>query len=246
MRIQLGSDFSRMLFVGGDFEPNELTLLDRNLMEGMTFVDVGAHVGCYAIFASTKVGSTGRVIAIEPSRREADRLVTNIELNDQSNVTQVVAALSDTNGTASLHVAQDEHSGHNSLGTFLHEDVVEFRVESVATMTLDQLVQDHRLDRVDVVKLDVEGWERTVLNGARRSLIQYRPLVIFESFASDVDQYDDRVLEELALLGYETCWLDKETALPTRTAPLSGEATVIAEHPGRPWGMVFGEIRHEA
>jgi len=239
----LGNDLSRQVFVGGDFEPNELALLDHNLAEGMVFADVGAHEGCYTIFAAAKVGPTGRVVAIEPSRREIRRLSRNLRLNECNNVTLVSAALGDRIGTGLLKVAEGEHSGHNTLGSFIYGSTREVGVERVPTTTLDRLVRDLGLERLDVVKLDVEGRESQVFRGAVETLRRFRPLVLFEAVPSDISGRErDTACEEASKLGYELYWFDRDTALPSKDATRAHGFTAVAVHPDSPRPFVVDAV----
>ena len=77
-----GNELSRVLFLTGNFEPNELTWVTQVLTEGKTMIDIGAHMGMYSMIASKLVGDSGIVIAMEPSTREFQRLAFHVTLND--------------------------------------------------------------------------------------------------------------------------------------------------------------------
>src|SRR5215472_11186479 len=89
VEVTLGNDNSLCLYVCGTFEPNEFAFLDQVLDPGMTFVDVGANDGYYTLFAARRVGSAGRVVAVEPSSRERVNLVRNVTRSRLGNVTVV-------------------------------------------------------------------------------------------------------------------------------------------------------------
>lgn len=175
-----GNEMSRSLFLTGYYEPNEFAFLDKVLQPGMTFMDVGANMGLYALFASTKVGKQGVVVAIEPSSREFRRLKTNIEVNGINNVRLLQVAVSHRATRADLLVAIEEKSGHNTLGAFAYDSVVAQGKESVRVERLDDLVLRESLQRVDVFKLDVEGAELFALMGAASTVARYHPLVVLE------------------------------------------------------------------
>lgn len=178
--LTLGNDNSLCLYVCGSFEPNEFAFLDRVLKPGMVFVDVGANDGYYTLFAARRVGPSGRVVAAEPSSRERAHLQRNLGRNGLDNVTVVPAAIGADSGVADLHLAHGVHAGHNTLGSFAHEDVVRASLERVPIEPLDSVVARLGLSRIDFVKIDVEGAEARVIAGASSVLTSMRPLLLLE------------------------------------------------------------------
>ena len=204
--VLLGNDNSLCLYVCGSFEPNEFAFLDRVLKPGMVFADVGANDGYYTLFAAQRVGSSGRVLAVEPSTRERVNLKRNIARNGLANITVVPVALGAVCGTAELRLAQGAHSGHNTLGGFANDGVQAESVEQVDVRTFDSLAGDLALQRLDVVKIDVEGAEASVIAGARDVLAKTRPLIVLEiSDKALRGQGSDaqRLMATLRDLGYE-------------------------------------------
>ncbi len=178
--VTLGNDDSLCLYVCGSFEPNEFAFLDRVLRPGMIFIDVGANDGYYTLFAARRVGSTGRVVAVEPSSRERVNLKRNIARNRLDNVTVVPAALASACGVADLCLAQGVHAGHNTLGKFAHDGVQADRLQRVDVATLDKVAADLRLEGIDFIKIDVEGAEASVIDGAHHVLSTMRPIILLE------------------------------------------------------------------
>jgi FkbM family methyltransferase len=180
VEVILGNDNSLCLYVCGSFEPNEFAFLHRVLRPGMVFVDVGANDGYYTLFAARRIGASGRAIAVEPSTRERVNLKRNIMRNGLGNVTVIPAALGASCGTVDLQLAQGVHSGHNTLGRFANDGVQAESVERVDMRTLDTLAAELGLDRIDFMKIDVEGAEAAVIVGGRRVLETMRPLILLE------------------------------------------------------------------
>jgi FkbM family methyltransferase len=178
--VALGNDNSLCLYVCGSFEPNEFSFLDGFLKPGMVFIDVGANDGYFSLFAARRVGAKGMVVAIEPSTRERINLKRNITRNRLDNVHIVSTALGAAAGEADLRLAQSTHSGHNTLGRFAYDDVKAANVERVTLTTLDEVVRKLDLDRVDFIKIDVEGAEASVVAGAASVLSSLRPLMLLE------------------------------------------------------------------
>ena len=173
------NETSRCLFVTGRYEPNEFCFLNQILQPGMVFLDIGANMGLYTVFAARKVGERGTVVAVEASSRECERLLRNVAINSLSNVRLVRKAVSDSSSEADLLVATDERSGHNTLGAFMY-DTVAANKERVHTERLDDIVRREGLVRVDAAKLDVEGAELRVLRGAVEVLERFRPVLLLE------------------------------------------------------------------
>ncbi|MCA0301846.1 MAG: FkbM family methyltransferase [Proteobacteria bacterium] len=200
VEVTLGNDMSLCLFVAGSFEPNEFAFLDRVLKPGMTFVDVGANEGLFTLFAARRVGAAGRVVAAEPSSRERRRLESNLARNRIANVTVVPHAIGDSPGSARLQIATGVHAGHNTLGAFTYADVNAVDFEDVPVETLDALAARLPIERVDVVKIDVEGAELKVLQGAADLLRRTRPILLIEANEGALQGQGASSAEVVALL----------------------------------------------
>jgi len=102
-------------------------------------------------------------------------------MNDLPYVTAVQAAAGEASGTASLAIAEYGHEGQNTVGTaVVNPNVRTASLEEVEMRTLDAILADVRLDRVDFIKIDVEGSEPRVLVGAQETLARHRPVLQLE------------------------------------------------------------------
>jgi FkbM family methyltransferase len=215
LRLHLGNDMSKLIFVDGLFEPNEFAFLGTFLRPGMTFVDVGANDGAYTVFAARRVGAQGRAIAIEPSSREFERLTSNLELNRLDNTTAVQAAAGDVSGQTSLAIASYGHEGQNTLGSVVANPKVEtVSVEKVDMRRLDDILAAAEVDKVDFVKIDVEGSEARVLVGARETLARHRPLLQLEletEWLTRQNSSPEEVFRLLDAAGYAAWIFDQAT-----------------------------------
>jgi len=174
-----GNETSRAIFVTGNYEPNEFYLLSQVIRPGMIFVDAGANMGLYTLFVARKIGAHGTVVAIEPSTRECERLLRNVAINSLSNVHLLRNAVSDACSDVDLLIADDEWSGHNTLGAFAYDTPLAIK-ERVRACRLDDIVSREGLSRVDIIKLDIEGAELRALKGASKILERFRPLLLLE------------------------------------------------------------------
>lgn len=158
----------------GVFERQKIDALRWCLKPGMTFVDVGANTGYFALVAARLVGPSGRVLAIEPEPENCERIRRNIALNGYENVEVVPVAVGDRTGEVELHLAHD-HGHHSLLPASPDRDG---RTMNVALHRLDDLLAEHDVTRVDAIKIDVEGVEAAVIRGATTTIRQNPALVI--------------------------------------------------------------------
>jgi FkbM family methyltransferase len=169
LRLDLSESLQRD-FYAGLHDAQELRLVRRLLAGGGDFVDVGAHVGLYTVFAARHAR---RVLAIEPNEAALRQLEENVRLNGLANVVVCAAAASSSAGEAFLAVAKHDPA-FSTLGD------AEFASERVRvpTTTVDAEVERHGLVPA-LVKIDVQDHELDVLAGMERSLEQ-RPAVLCE------------------------------------------------------------------
>jgi FkbM family methyltransferase len=139
-----------------------------------TFLDIGANIGVTSIIASRHL-TNGRILAVEASPRNGEALRRNIAVNGVARADVEICAVGAESGAQAFHeasaygfvmTAKSLLSGHPT--------------RSVPVKTVDQLVREHRLDRVDAIKLDIEGFEWEALRGAERTLQRHDPIVFLE------------------------------------------------------------------
>lgn len=161
------------------YEKAECAFAERFLKPGMTVLDIGAHKGLHTLLFSRKVGRKGRVLAFEPSPRERRKLKHHLLLNRCRNTTVFECALGEMEAHATLYLVNGQDTWCNSLRP---PDTSSPTVPvSVRVQRLDGVLRQSDIDRVDFVKLDVEGGELAVLKGAQALLCRRpRPLIFCE------------------------------------------------------------------
>jgi FkbM family methyltransferase len=158
----------------GHFEAGAIDFARAALRPGDTALDVGANLGAFTVAMARAVGEEGRVLAFEPFDIARRRLERTLELNDVTNVEIVAAAVTSQEGTATL---VDYGPGYESWSTLAPREIetAEGTVRAqgrseVKTTTLDAIAMERGIDRVVVTKIDVEGAEGLVIQGAERLL----------------------------------------------------------------------------
>lgn len=232
-KVQLPADMrytSVMTFLMRDWTEPEMRQLHRFVGPGDVFVDVGANVGLFTVKAARLTGPAGRVVAVEPGTEAAARLRHNIALNAFGHVQVVQKAIADQVGTATLHHIP---TGNDPQAFSLLSDGSDVAAETVETTTLDHLVADCGLPRVDCIKIDVEGAEPLVIAGAAETLQRFHPLVIFEANTTRLDpegRSTSRTWAALADHGYRFNRLVGDRIEPL-AAPPAAFCNIIAAHP---------------
>ncbi len=163
----------------GKFEKAEWQFVNRFLKKGMIVVDIGAHHGFYTILCSKKVGNTGRVVAFEPSPGERRKLSFNLRLNHCKNARIEPYALAGRSGKTTLFVIDGRDTAFNSLRP--PAVAIPTREVDVSAVRLDDYLGSLCLERVDFVKIDAEGAELEILQGAKRLLMtESSPVMMVE------------------------------------------------------------------
>lgn len=178
----------------GQYERETCDWLRSVIQAGMTFFDVGANAGYFVLLGSQQVKGNGRVIAFEPVPENVQVLKHQIRLNRLKNVTLENIALSDTSSEERLTVECQNANSHLSAVRICHAPSQPARVIMVKTLTVDDYVAQTGIIP-DVLKLDVEGAERSVLQGARKTLSEARPKCVISTHSRDLKTQCRRFLE---------------------------------------------------
>ncbi len=146
-------------------------------------LDVGANIGVYSM-ALARLAPDGKIYAFEPSTEAFGHLNRNLAENDINNVEAFNCAIGDKSGTVGYHFipefsawSRTVDSGSETNTSLLAPDAVS---TDVACTTIDEFVAENAIERLDVIKIDVEGDELKVLEGAKKTLESLRPMVVLE------------------------------------------------------------------
>ncbi len=179
-----------------------------DLGEGV-FIDIGANIGKFSIILGRRSREKIKVISIEPHPKNFKILTKNIELNKLDNVVVVNAACSDSKGYLDLYLDEADTGGHSIIkgDNFPKMGVRSIRVK---TEKLDNIVKRQKIEKVNLIKVDVEGAEATVLMGAKKILKKSHPKIIFEAWNKEKLEKVKKVLKPFK---YEFKEIDPENFL---------------------------------
>ncbi len=197
----------------GTYEPHVLGALGSTLARGDTFVDCGANIGIITMAAATAVGPEGRVIAFEALPENANLVRLSAAINQFDHVTVHHGAVADTEDVLVI----DNASGSNgivngALSAALEQSAPEVLAQRnlVASVVLDRALDG--LDRLDVLKLDIEGAEGLAVAGATGIITRHRPTILLEYSPDLVERVSGRsgvsMLSDLVEIGYTIEILD--------------------------------------
>ncbi|OWV92192.1 SAM-dependent methyltransferase [Rhizobium sp. R635] len=212
-----GVDFA--IYLLGGFEVRTLDRYKELVRDGNIVLDIGANVGSHTLPLAELVGGTGKVISFEPTAHAFGKQKTNISLNPtlaqriDAHQMMLMASASETMPEAvysswPLEVAEDLHSEHH--GRLMS-------TQGARLNTLDETLRELGVDKVDFVKLDVDGNELDVLLGARATLEEFKPRIMLELapyvYGENPTNFD-QLLKLLWESGYEIEDVASESKLP--------------------------------
>lgn len=200
-RLDATHYLDREILKTGVFEATSTRWVQQIVKPGMIVADVGANFGYYTILLSRLVGSTGQVYAFEPSRRFRERLVDHLERNRCTNVLVVDCGLSDSSESKELYHEDSCSPALFSMGG----QPLDVEVEMAKLRTLDDYVGETKIQRMDFMKVDIEGYESRFVKGAEETLRKFRPIILMEFnhlHLLTVGSGVDRLADQLKVLGY--------------------------------------------
>ena len=185
---------SRPILIEHAYEPHVTAVLERELVPEAVFVDIGANIGWFTLLAA---GRARRVVAIEPNPGNVQLLYRSLLENGFDNVTVLEYAVSGQQNLLRLNFLRSNGYVSNITGTGDTMTIVQGQ-------TLDALVHD--LERIDVIKMDIEGHEPVALQGMKVTLARFRPTLVLEFHPQAIETSSGTepaaLLDDLSELGY--------------------------------------------
>ncbi|HEV8421908.1 MAG TPA: FkbM family methyltransferase [Chthoniobacterales bacterium] len=155
------------------YEPFETALLSAEIQPGMTILDIGANIGYYTLLFSKLTGANGRVVAFEPEPQNFALLKENLTRNHRTNVEALNVAAGDLAGESFLYLSEENRGDHQAYPTAENRQKVR-----MTTARIDDCVRRP----VDLVKMDVQGFEAHALAGMEATIAANPRLTIFTEF----------------------------------------------------------------
>ncbi len=181
MTVDIHSYMGGSIYWTGLHHLNEILFLGRFIRDDMTFIDIGANQGEFSVFAASRLPH-GRVLAFEPVRKTRNLLIENKRINHLQNLEIFDFGLSDQAGTFPVYTSADTtiyHGYNEGLSTLYKTETRDVFEEDISLYVFDDIFYPD-LDRMDFVKIDVEGAELYVLKGMYKSLLKFKPDLLIE------------------------------------------------------------------
>jgi len=159
------------LSINREYEPFETKLFVENVHEGDVVVDIGANIGYYTVLASKQVGNMGKVYAFEPDPTNFELLKKNVKENECTNVIMEQKAVSDKNGAVKLYVSKSNAGDHRVFNSGDGRKSID-----IPAVSLDEYFTNKK---INVIKMDVQGYESFVLDGATKTISAQKDLILF-------------------------------------------------------------------
>lgn len=215
----------------GCFEPGTTNAISNLCKNGMTALDIGANIGAHTFRMAALVGDKGKVIAFEPMSYAFARLKKNKELNNFSNIILEQIALSNELVKKKMHFdCSSSLSGNAPPEAHKHE--------IIQLMPLDIYLAQHGINNVDFIKIDVDGYEFKIIQGAIQTLRNSKPIIIIELCEYRLKQVGDNLcdlVEQLSDIGY-SFYSEKDFKIfenldvLIKSVPVNSSINVIAKH----------------
>ncbi len=194
----------------GTFQPAVEEVLKKYLKNGDTFIDVGANIGYFSLIGAGFVGKVGQVHSFEPVSEYFEKLKNLSENNKQYNITVNQFALGETEKKEKIYIGGPLHIGNNTFFPDLLEGINEVKEAEVSICRLDKYIKEKNIQNIKLIKIDVEGFEFSVLKGLESFFSenykkQMLPVIICEIVPEVYENYSyklEDVFEYMAKFSY--------------------------------------------
>lgn len=180
---ELGEHISGSIFWKGYYSEAELMTLASILKDDSVFVDIGANKGVFTVFAAKRLPN-GRVLSFEPTSKNYNVLKRNVDVNKFDNVELFEIGISDKHKVIPIYGPNERYldgtKNEGAFSIFASEKTGQF-LQDIEVDSLDSILRNNPSQKIDVIKIDVEGSEVDVLNGMIQTILKYKPYILIES-----------------------------------------------------------------
>lgn len=209
--LKEGIDFC--LFATGAYEPEVLNTYSKMIKKDSIVLDIGANIGAHTLHMAKLLGKNGHLYAFEPTNYAYKKLISNLKLNEviskkvtayKAFLTREISAELPELISSSWDISMPiDHRDRNPFDKgFPHSTL------GAEVMTLDRWASDNNINKLDLIKLDVDGFEVDVLKGGKETIKKLRPKLLLElspiNFKSDIVNFSDQI-QTLKDLNYRIC-----------------------------------------
>lgn len=174
LHISTGSYIEWKILAEGTYEPATGNLISLSLRPGFVAMDIGANIGVHTLRMAKAVGEQGKVISCEPMPHLQNKLKANVQLNRLESIVQIMGiAISDAPGETKMSGSPDTFN--QGTGRMDTEGETNVRVT-----TGDALISELGMQRLDLIKIDIEGYEMKAIQGLTNSIAQFKPRILVE------------------------------------------------------------------
>ncbi len=224
----------------GVYEPETIKALEKIVSPGDVILDIGANIGAITLPLAKFTGDTGLVIAFEPTEWAFNKLQRNLSLNPNISKRvrseQIMLLEASTKLPSSVYSSWSLTDDEDEMLHPQHKGKL-MTTDGARGISLDEYFEINPIDKVDLIKLDVDGYELVVLKGARKTLERYRPKIVMEMapYIQEEKQQLVDILNELEMAQYRLEDLTSGKPIPMtqegieRICPQGGGINVLVK-----------------
>lgn len=210
-------------------EVSRETLL--NLMDiGQTIIDIGANIGNVTLESAKIVGPTGEIHSFEPDPENYKRLEVNLKMNRFSNISSNKLGLGNKAGVFRIVNVSPGNQGMNRI---INKNLSNFNSRQIQVTTLDEYVFEKKLNNIDLIKIDVEGFEYNVLKGGVKVIDAFHPTFFIELDDNNLIEQDSSAKDLIKLLedfGYEITHSESKRKIDSESKFINCHFDIIANY----------------
>lgn len=229
INLNLDDWIQKQIFYFGryEIEKRETVFWQKIIQKNDVILDIGANIGYYSLMASKRIGEKGKIFAFEPVSNTYKKLQDNIYLNNFTNIRSENLAVSNSESEIELFVADEMSTGSSSIAMHVNFSGIK---EKVKTIEIDKYCKLNKIEKLDLVKIDVEGCEPMVIEGMNHTMISKKPLILIEVLderLNKINSSKEKLYELFNKADYEAYEIIDNNSLKKISKPKEGGLIVF-------------------